>query len=45
MNGFQLASIYLCVDLGRGDARMAQHFLDDSKICSAGEEVCGERVS
>ena len=32
------------VDLGRGDTRMAQHFLDCPQVCTTGQKVGCERV-
>ena len=45
MDFFELATIDLRVDLCGGNAGMSQHFLDDTKIGAAREQVCGKRMA
>ena len=36
---------YVCVELGRREIGMPQHFLDTPQVGASFEEVCGERVA
>ena len=45
MNRLQAISVNVCVDLGRRDAGMAEHFLHGAQIGSSGQKMCGEAVS
>lgn len=36
---------HMGIDLGRGDAAMAEHFLDDAKVGAVFEEVGSEAMS
>jgi hypothetical protein len=36
---------YVCVELGRGEIGMTEHFLDAPQVGASFEEVCGERVA
>ena len=38
------AELDACIDLGRGDRGVAEHFLDDAEIGAPGEKVGGEAV-
>lgn len=40
----QVRAVHMCVDLGRRDVRMAEHFLDGRKVCSVLEKVRGKRM-
>ena len=44
MDGLELASIDLSVDLGGGDGGVSQKFLDDAEIGPSRKKVCGKRV-
>ena len=41
-NRLESASVHMRVDLGGGDVGMAEKFLDDAKIRTAGKQMCGE---
>ena len=42
---FQVVPVYVGVYLGGGDGDVAQHFLEASQVCTAGEQVRGEAVA
>ena len=45
VHGFQPLLVYVCVDLGRRNIGVAQHFLDDSQIRAVAEQVGGETMA
>ena len=45
VNLLETLFIHVSVDLRGGDVGMAEHFLDDAKICTATEKMRGERVA
>ena len=45
MDGFEPLLIHVCVNLGRGNIRMPEHFLDDPEIRAIAEEMGCEAVS
>ena len=45
MDRLHVLDVQVCVNLGRADGRVAQHFLDRSEVGAAAEKVRGEGVA
>ena len=44
VHAFQLARLYVGINLSGLNARVPQHLLNESKVCTAGQQVRGKTV-
>src|SRR5215207_6751116 len=45
VDGSKILAVHVCVDLGRSDVSVAEHFLHGSEVGAAFEQVCCKRMA